>query len=509
MNKEQKEMKKLQKTQRIEQKRVDKATRLEARRSAKEQKKQNKALQKQQKKTKKLYDSAIARRRKQREQYKNSTQYKLYQLAKKQLNKSIDWYKLDNDALLYPMIATSEGRSNFRLSVQLKERVQPFVLQEAVNDIFNRFPTMTGCVKWGFFWPYIDKPLYPIVVTQRSQLPCRPMNIDNKHSQVRVMYYNNAISVEFFHSATDGSGGVIFFNTLLTRYFERLGYNVQRTENCLEYRDKPKFEELADNIPKIVDRSAIGKAPKTVKARKIVGQKLQDNDFIPYRGICDASQLKSVAKSMGATVNQLLCAAALIALNKYSEVVCPKDKRPIVLMVPVNLRKIFSMHTLRNFTNYLTFTYHNQQTLQEVVEDIKSQEQQQLNKENFVSIVSQNYFSAHHPLLKAVPLGIKKLAIQAVCSQRGGGVINSSTFSNLGVVTAPEMFKEHIFRYEFQLGQESLPSLSFSCSTFNNVCTIVVTNGNKDSLCPQFFYRTLSEAGIDLAIETELIEEQK
>ena len=494
-----KAQKKEQKRLDAEKKREQKALRIEARKQSRLQKKH----------VNKVLNNAVEQRKKQREQYKNSTAYKLYQLSKQQLGKSNDWYKLDNDALLYPMIANSEGRSNFRISAQLKQPVDPFVLQGAVNDLFRRFPTMTGCLKWGFFWPYVDKPLYPVVVTEQTQLPCRPMNIDNKHSQIRVLYYKNSVAVEFFHSATDGSGGIVFFNTLLTRYFERLGLAVDRTENCLEYRDKPKFEELSDNIPKIADRNCKTAPPKTVKARRIVGVKLQDGNIMPYRGICDASQLKSVASSMGVTVNQLLCAAALSALHKYSEVVCPNDKRPIVLMVPVNLRRIFGMNTLRNFTNYINFTYNGQSELKDIAEDIRNQQRQQLNKDYFVSVVSQNYFSAHHPLLKAVPLGIKRLAIQAVCARRGGGVINSSTFSNLGVVDAPEMFKEHVYRYEFQLGQESLPTVSFSCVTFNNVCTITLSNANKDSLCPQFFFRALSRAGVNLAMETEIIQEQK
>ena len=189
-----KAQKKEQKRLDAEKKREQKALRIEARKQSRLQKKH----------VNKVLNNAVEQRKKQREQYKNSTAYKLYQLSKQQLGKSNDWYKLDNDALLYPMIANSEGRSNFRISAQLKQPVDPFVLQGAVNDLFRRFPTMTGCLKWGFFWPYVDKPLYPVVVTEQTQLPCRPMNIDNKHSQIRVLYYKNSVAVEFFHSATDG-----------------------------------------------------------------------------------------------------------------------------------------------------------------------------------------------------------------------------------------------------------------------------------------------------------------
>ncbi len=450
--------------------------------------------------------NVIAERQKKREEHENSLEYKLYLAAKEQLNSKNRWYKLDNDAVLYPMIASTEGRSTFRLSVLLKEKVDPMTLQLAVNDVYMRFPTMTGTLKYGVFWPYIDKPQYPLVVTEQKKLPCQPILIDGKRSQLRVTYFGNEIATEFFHSATDGTGGLIFLNSLLVCYFRRKGHDIADMTNCLDCRDKPRFDEIADNIPKIVKKSREVKTPKQEKANILTGAKLPDNLIISRYGYCSAAQLKETAKKHGATVNQLLCAVELWALKEYCLSSVSKDKRPVTILVPVNLRKIFGMDTLRNFTNYMLFRHNGQEDIDEIIADIKEQEKAQLNKDYFVACVSQNYNSAHNPLLKIVPLAVKRFVIRLVCTQRGGGIINTSTMSNLGAVKAPEEFSDLIIRYDFLLGQENNPPIAFSCATFNDVCSISVSDSFAEPIAETFFFRKLADLGIDLAVESDLVE---
>ena len=108
------------------------------------------------------------------------------------------WYKLDNAALMYPLVARGESISIFRVSALLRDPVDPVELQYAVNDIAARFPTICGSVKNGFFWPFIDRPTIPITVKPQTKVPGRPMKVDSRRSQIRVNYIGNQISVEFF-----------------------------------------------------------------------------------------------------------------------------------------------------------------------------------------------------------------------------------------------------------------------------------------------------------------------
>ena len=52
-----------------------------------------------------------------------------------------DWYKLDLSAIVYPTLQRRDFSSVYRLSVLLKEEIQPEVLQKAVDMALPRFPT--------------------------------------------------------------------------------------------------------------------------------------------------------------------------------------------------------------------------------------------------------------------------------------------------------------------------------------------------------------------------------
>ena len=51
------------------------------------------------------------------------------------------WYKLDLSAIVYPTLQRKDFSSVYRLSVVLKETIDPDVLQKAVDIALRRFPT--------------------------------------------------------------------------------------------------------------------------------------------------------------------------------------------------------------------------------------------------------------------------------------------------------------------------------------------------------------------------------
>lgn len=66
-----------------------------------------------------------------------------------------NWFRLDNAAILYPAAATKKWSSVFRLSAEMDQEVDPSILQQALNNILPRFPTMKVRVRNGFFWSYL------------------------------------------------------------------------------------------------------------------------------------------------------------------------------------------------------------------------------------------------------------------------------------------------------------------------------------------------------------------
>ena len=418
------------------------------------------------------------------------------------------WYKLDNAALMYPLVARGESISIFRVSALLRDPVDPVELQYAVNDIAARFPTICGSVKNGFFWPFIDRPTIPITVKPQTKVPGRPMKVDSRRSQIRVNYIGNQISVEFFHSATDGTGGIIFLNSLLRRYFQRLGYKIDCT-NCFDYRDIPSLEEIRDNFAAVTVKKNPPPCPKPVKSKKLNGTLQRGGKYVTVRGVMSASQLKSVAKQHNATVTEYLGAVQLMALNRLAAVTNSPENPPIRVLIPVNLRRIYDMETIRNFSSYIFYQYNGQNDIDEVIDDIRKQTEEQMTDDYFRGMVSFNYNNGNSPLLKIVPLAVKRFVLGCIVSGRGDGVVNCSTLSNLGVVKAPEQFDDLVLRYDFMLGKPAKKTNNFAVATYNDTCVISMTSPFVERDCEMYFFRKLAEAGIDIAVESDIWEDKE
>lgn len=418
------------------------------------------------------------------------------------------WYKLDNAALMYPLVARGESISIFRVSALLRDPVDPVELQYAVNDIAARFPTICGSVKNGFFWPFIDRPTIPITVKPQTKVPGRPMKVDSRRSQIRVNYIGNQISVEFFHSATDGTGGIIFLNSLLRRYFQRLGYEIDCT-NCFDYRDIPSLEEIRDNFAAVTVKKNPPPCPKPVKSKKLNGTLQRGGKYVTVRGVMSAGQLKTVAKQHNATVTEYLGAVQLLALNRLAAVTNSPENPPIRVLIPVNLRRIYDMETIRNFSSYIFYQYNGQNDIDEVIDDIRKQTEEQMTDDYFRGMVSFNYNNGNSPLLKIVPLAVKRFVLGCIVSGRGDGVVNCSTLSNLGVVKAPKQFDDLVLRYDFMLGKPAKKTNNFAVATYNDTCVISMTSPFVERDCEMYFFRKLAEAGIDIAVESDIWEDKE
>ncbi len=117
-----------------------------------------------------------------------------------------EWYRLDNAAKIFPGQNTQKWSNIFRLSVVLREKVDPAVLEQAVIMTCSRvFPVSMSGVRRGFFWHYLEKndrlapPIQPDI-----QNPCHRVNWrENNRFLFRVYYHEKRISIDFYHALSD------------------------------------------------------------------------------------------------------------------------------------------------------------------------------------------------------------------------------------------------------------------------------------------------------------------
>lgn len=408
---------------------------------------------------------------------------------------------LDNAALIFPASETADLLNMFRLSVVLREPVDPIALQYAVNDIVPRFPTFVSAVKRGLFWFYLEPSTKPLVVEEQTKFPCRKIPLDTRHAMVRVTYFSHEISVEFFHAASDGNGGVVFLNSLVAAYLKRKGVEIRDKTNYLNHLDLPEPEETADSFRRFCDLDAQSKREKDVKAYVIPGRRLPPSALILTKGTMSGDDLNRAAKARGLTVTQLLVAALIYAVERDRDNRAVKAGRPVVVAVPANLRKLFPSATLRNFVSIMPIVSDGSDDFAAVCARVKAEFGLKNNEAYFRGLVNYNIRAERNPVLKFAPLPLKMLALRLALKLKSDAV-TSTLLSNLGRVEAPAEFAEYVARYEFSLSAQSYSVVAAACATYNDRAVITFSRTAEESVIEKLFFRRLVEEGIAVAVET-------
>lgn len=423
----------------------------------------------------------------------DSIEYQVTQIAKEQKYTDFKWHKLDNAALIYPAISY-ENNSVFRMSVLLNQEIDPLDLQRAVNVTVPRFPTMTSSLRAGLFWYYLDSPAFPLVVKEEKELPCRPFKIDRKSPCVRVMYRKYEIITEFFHSATDGAGGLCFLNSLVATYLRLKGAEIKDRTSCPHGNDLPRPEETVDSFQCV--RTEEVKKVKHVKAMHLKGDKLDKGVVIPKKVICESDALKVVCKKYDCTVTHYLSACILQACRMHADITLNKDSKPITLSTPCNLRKIFNSSTLRNFSSYYHTTY-KEGTFEELVGHVKEQTICAATKDYFQNMINFNTSAQRNIFMRLVPLFLKNLILK-LTHRILGYSLDTYSFSNMGLVSCPQEFKDYILRYDISLGA----TFGVAVCSYNGLTSMSLNSLLKDTIFERYFVDQLVKDGITVCVET-------
>ncbi|MBO4419446.1 MAG: hypothetical protein J5789_06465 [Oscillospiraceae bacterium] len=415
------------------------------------------------------------------------------------------WLRLDNAALIFPAIRRRRWANAFRVSVTLAEPVDPAVLQQAVEDLMPRFPSMYVRLKTGVFWYYLEELSAPPAVREDFAYPLTLMQDKELHTCcLRVMYFRDRIAVEFFHSLTDGTGGMTYLKTLAARYLAlKYGVEIPAEEGILDWQEAPRPEELEDSFV----RNTNGMVLNDHEPDALVMGGTREWDFLHLTtGIIPTEALLEAAHRHNSTVTVFLAAVMEQAILEYQADRCPNRKRrkPVKVTVPINLRRLYGSKTLRNFVLTLNPGVDPRMgdyTLEELCKVMAAQLAAEGTPQQMAGRIAANVTPQQIAAIRAVPLWLKNIIMGIIYTQRGEtkGCIN---LSNLGRVRLPEAMTPYVKRMEFIIGpQRSYPNncsvASFGDETFVNM----IRNIREPELERRFFSR-LVELGVPVAIET-------
>ena len=270
--------------------------------------------------------------------------------------RSLRWMRLDNAAKIYPAAKRRNWNNFFRISATLTEPIDTGVLASALDVTARRFPSIAVRLRRGVFWYYLEEiPKTPSIQPEKScPLAHAPFH-EVRQCAFRVLVYKNRVAVEFFHALTDGTGALVFVKTLLAEYLsEKYGLSVPAEKGVLGRLEEPSPEELEDSFARYAGDVTASRAEST--AYHLSGTPERDGYKNLVTMIIPAEKLRACAKEHGVSVTELLCAAMMQAIGELQAEKVPnvRHRKPVKVLIPVNLRNLFPSRSLRNFASYIT-----------------------------------------------------------------------------------------------------------------------------------------------------------
>ncbi|HOM32278.1 MAG TPA: hypothetical protein PLY27_01995 [Bacilli bacterium] len=413
------------------------------------------------------------------------------------------YYALDDAAKIYPLSMKHGFQAVFRLSANLLDEVVPELLQIALTFTIKRFPRFATTLKKGFFWHYLDANKQRYAIEKEEHLPCRPIKVATTGSKsFRVLYYKNRVSVEFFHCLTDGRGGMIFLQTLLDTYLRLFGVESSAHPSVLDINGPPLPEEDANEFKRttVTKRSGFKEKRALQMSGKIAN--IRPTQILHFR--LNADELYTTAKSYGVTITAYVLALLLIA-SRYAT---DANSGDIAIQVPVDLRKYYPSNTLANFSLYGSIRF----PINDItnVEDALPLVKEQLATGTSYEKMSEMMYSTYrmNKDMRGFPLFLKS-PIAKMAYGLMGEAIFTTTFSNLGVVSAPSHFNDYIESYDFVLGPPEVNRAAITLVTFNKIATLTITKSTKDPSFEEELYRLLMRDNLQINIEGSALYEHK
>ncbi|MCQ2555322.1 MAG: hypothetical protein MJ171_06690 [Clostridia bacterium] len=416
------------------------------------------------------------------------------------------WFKLDTAGLIFPAIKRNNWINVYRISVTLTEDVDPEILMTAVGNLKKRFPSFYVALRHGFFWNYLEEARVDVEVKEDYAYPLTHMSSKEvKRCALRVFYHQKRIAVEFFHSITDGEGASIYVRSLTAEYVRlKYGEEIEYTAYVLNPSERPKNYELEDSFFKHTNGYANKRNEKV--AYRLHGTPLKEDGFLTLTtGVVDSDILRKKAKEYDCTVTAFLTALMIRAIIPIQEEEVPKKRRrPVVVSIAINLRKLFPSRTLRNFVlaeNVGIDPKKGEYTLEELTKSVTSQMALKISRQNMASAIASNVLPQQNLLVSLAPLPLKNLVMDMVYASHGEkhACIN---ISNLGKVEIPESVEKHVERMEFIIGVQRTYPNNCSIATVGNTTCINMIRSIKESELERRFFTSLVELGIPVSIET-------
>ncbi len=420
--------------------------------------------------------------------------------------KKLRWMTLDNAAKIFPAARRRNWSNVFRLSATLNEPIDRAMMQTALDVTVRRFPSIAVRLKTGMFWYFLEEIPHTQPIIDEKPYPLSRMPFDDiRECALRVIIYKNRVAVEFFHALTDGNGGLVFLKTLVAEYiYQKYGIKVPVGDGILDRLEEPMDEEMEDSFLKYAGKHPASRA--ATDAYKLTGTREEDGFRTNTTFIMDSADVIRAAKEKGITVTAYLASMLIVAASRVQEknVVRKWRYKPIKVLIPVNLRKMFPSKTLRNFVLYSTPGIDpklGEYTFDEICGIVHHQMKLEITEKNLAAMMATNVNNEKSKLLRCVPLFIKNVVMKLIFDAVGERK-SCFSFSNLGAVTAPDEFSRYVDRLDFVIGVQSSAPYNTAIISYKGKMYLNVIRNIEEPKLEYEIHEALRELSIPHTVES-------
>lgn len=428
---------------------------------------------------------------------------------KKQGN--VRWMLLDNAAKMYPASKRRNWINIYRVSVSFTEEIDRELLTEAFRQTIPRFPSIAARLRRGMFWYYLEEIKEPPPILEERPYPFAGISYaEMKACCFRVVVYRNRVALEFFHVVADGNGALIFLKTVAAQYIElKYGVKIPPGNGVLDIHEPVKDAEIEDSFVRF--KGKVTNKVKGPNAFRVTGTKESDGFAIVTRGIVPVEEIVSKAKQYNVSLTVLLAAVMIESLMEIQNEKQPLQtfRKPVNVLIPVNLRNYFDSVTLRNFVLYVIPGINpawGNYTFEEIVSQVYHQMGAEITGKHFNTRFAGNVHAEENPIVKIIPLFIKNIILRIIWDKNGERK-SCLSISNLGNVALPEEMKPYVEGFDFILGNRATTPNNCGVISYDGRMYINFIRSIREPVLERKFFTKLRKMGIPVKVESNIREE--
>lgn len=412
------------------------------------------------------------------------------------------WRKLDNSAKIFPLQESNKYSTVFRYSAVLKENIDKEVLEKAVERALIRYSAFKVKLKKGFFWYYLEENSKKPIIKEEIYYPCKRIDpVYNNDYLFSVTYFERKINIEIFHSLTDGNGGLIFFREIIYNYLD-----IKHKELADKEERKARKIELDTEDSYIANydkKSKKGEGSK--RAYLLKGKELKFNQVSVNHLLINNNDLKSECTKYNLSTTQYLTSVLIWSIYnanvlKYNRIF--KNKKPIKVCIPVNLKKYYKSKTMSNFFSYISVDAGMDTCIsfEEITEFVRSEFEKKLSEKEITKTMSDIVKIGKNIFISSIPLFLKKIVIRSIYKEIQKYL--SITYSNIGKVGIIGKYQDYIDYFLFLIAPERIEKIKCSSCTYLDKVIFTFTSVLNDNSIEKYFYNFLKSQNVKVEVES-------